>query len=193
MILWFIETVFAFITILDLWLMGKYELRYWEMLKIFSDKYPELTESAKKLKDEASSAVSIGMFAFWYAMIGLALNFIAKDSTEFWETLGAIIFLHWAGKEDLQYFILDLIVQWLPESWWITRKWVTIIGKRRLPKSVPWMIVSKKIWILTIPMWWVRLFTGNGGSDKQNVKFWRFSVGVIVAELIVLTIKFYWS
>jgi hypothetical protein len=121
-------------------------------------------------------------------MLGLVLVFIAGNTTEFFVTLAGIIFLHWAGLEDLLYFIEDIFLQWLPESWWKTREQIKITATRRLPKFVPWMIVPKKIWFISIPMLWVRMFTGNGGQDGQDVKFWRFAVGVLVAVIIVVII-----
>ncbi|MDD5006639.1 MAG: hypothetical protein WC309_02750 [Candidatus Paceibacterota bacterium] len=188
-IYWYIEFVFLLISLLDLRLMSFYELKYWAMLMIFGEKHPELLAQAKKLKDEASDAVSIAQFAFWYSMIGLSLAFIADDGIQFVLNLIAIIFFHWAGKEDLQYFILDVILKWLPESWWSTREQIKITQTRKLPKYIAWMIVAKKIGPVKIPMLWVRMFAGDGGQDGQDVKFWRFATGVIIAQALVIIVN----
>jgi hypothetical protein len=96
---------FIFISVYDIWQMAKAETLYWNRAGIDQD---------------ASNATSVGQFAFWYAEIILLLVMVYGLSFSALITLLSIMFLHYAGLEDVLYYVFERWIP-LPERTWQNR------------------------------------------------------------------------
>ena len=165
--------------------MGQSELWYWAIMDLLKPlASADIQKQITALKDKASTQISLAQFFFWYvAFIGSGLWIYGWH----WDTLvtcASLAFLHYAGNEDLGYFILaNLPFLHLPDSWWKTRESVTVVGLT-LPKYLPWVAVSKKVGPVTIPSLWVRLFAG------KTVPAGRFIFGCLLSIGIVVGVSF---
>lgn len=161
----------------DIWTMAKSELPYW-----FYDDDPT---TIPHINEKASDAASISQFALMY-FYALSAAFVLYNLGNYsWQTvvgsLGALLWLHWTGTEDLGYYIFQRWIKF-PKEYLDTHKFINILGWQ-IPINQSWLSRSRKVWFVNIPsiMGWVL------GKDVPVKKFLIF---VLLNIVLIVGLSF---
>jgi nicotinamide riboside transporter PnuC len=163
----------------DCWQMAKKELRYWAMLNVLEPYAPpDKVLEAEAIKSEASEAISIGQFIFWYAEIVITLLYLLGLSLNALYILVAIMLLHYFGAEDVMFFIWSNVIP-LPESWWKNKQKTKIFGLV-FPTELPWLARNRSIGSITIGRKPFTAFVGENVDAKK----------LVILDMFLFTVTF---
>lgn len=175
------------ISLFDIWAMSQSELLYWGIMNLLTPiASVDLQKTIEDLKQKASTQISLAQFAFWYISFIVTGFWIYGFHLDAVYTIAAIALLHYAGNEDLGYFVLaNLPFLHLPDSWWKNHESTKILGLK-FPKSLYWLSVSKQIGPITIPSLWIPLFAGKNVEIHRFILGCLLSIGIVVGTYFIL-------
>lgn len=179
---------FLTLSLFDLLWMSLTELIYWALIAHLKSYVPQyMADVAEEKRKEASGNTSIVQFSFAYLIGFLVLLNSALHGVITWPeaslTFLSFMILHYAGNEDLLYFIINFILNIIPCSWWSTRKFYNF-KNHKLPKECPWLYEDRKIWKFTIRPYIIRWICG------KSVPFKKLLISGVIGWVIVILIDY---